>query len=517
MRRAIVFAIVALGGCVDPAGDPRPDGGASTANACENSPRTARRLRRLTRFEYDNTIHDLLGIESTWGRRFPADSVVAGFDNDPASLRVGPLLADKLRAAAEEIAAAVDVKTLLPCPDAPSDDCARSFIRAFGGRAFRRPLAGADVDRYLMLHRNIAAQDGFTEGVRWVIAAMLQSPHFLYRPELGAPAGDAFALTDHEIASELSYLFWASMPDEELFAAAEAGALHTREQIAAAAARLLASPRSRPMLDHFAAGWLGLDAVRAVDRPLASYPGFTPSVREAMVAESFALFDRVARAGRLPELFLSTESDRTDELAAFYGPDAAAHRVGILSHGSLLASLARPDSPSPVLRGKLVRERLLCQPLAPPPPGANLQLPPVDPHASNRERFAAHSKNPYCATCHRLIDPIGFGFERFDAVGRYHETDAAGPIDERGAIVGSPRTDGDFQGVGELAARLAASPDVADCFARQWVTYGYGESADTSCVLEEAGAALRGGGLRVADLLVALTAAADFRLRLPDP
>jgi len=494
-----------------------------------------RQLRRLTRLEYDNTIRDLFQIDSAWGASFPPDDVVEGFDGNAAALRVGPLLADKYAGAAEEIAtaAARDLVKLAPCAatgDAATGDaaCAATFIADFGARVFRRPLATGEQTRYEALYQ-IGAPSGFADGIKVVLSAMLQSPIFLYRSEVGVRQSDGtYALTPYEIASELSYLFWATIPDAELWAAARDGTLTDPAILLAQAKRLLASPRSRAMLDHFAAQWLDIDRLAQAVKDETVYPGFTASLRAAMRAETLALFDFVVhRGGKLPELFTAPYSFVNDDLAAFYGlaappPDdggstglrkidvASAHRGGLLTQGSILATQAKPTIASPIHRGKLVRERLLCQKPSPPPPGLNAQLPPVDPKLSNRERFTAHAKNEPCASCHRLMDPIGFAFESFDGVGKY-----VGGADTRGEIVDSPHTDATFDGPLELAQLLAASTDVERCFSLEWFRYASGmqENQELSCLVDETARSFAGANASLPDLFLGLTQTAHFRFR----
>jgi hypothetical protein len=489
-----------------------------------------RQLRRLTRLEYDNTIRDLFQIESVWGASFPPDDVVEGFDGNAAALRVGPLLVDKYAVAADEIAtaAARDLTKLAPCAASGDDACATTIISDVGGRIFRRPLSTGEIARYQSLYK-IGAAGGFAEGVKLVLAAMLQSPTFLYRSELGVRQSDGtYALTPYEIASELSYLFWATMPDAELWAAARDGSLTGAGAITAQAKRLLASPRSRAMLDHFAAQWLDIDRLAQAVKDELAYPGFTPALRAAMRAETLGFFDFVVRGGgKLPELFNAPYSFVNDDLAAFYGvaappPDdagggalrkvsvAAAHRGGLLTHGSILATQAKPTIASPVHRGKLVRERLLCQKPSPPPPGLNAQLPPVDPKLSNRERFTAHAKNEPCASCHRLLDPIGFAFEAFDGIGKY-----VGGADTRGQIVDTPRTDATFDGPLELGQLLAASADVERCFSLEWFRFASGlqENQDLACLVDDVARSFQESAASLPDLFTGLTQTAHFRFR----
>jgi hypothetical protein len=512
----------------------------SALKACDpGAPDTSakRQLRLLTRFEYDNTLRDLLYVDAKWGQSFPAEEMVNGFDNNADARAVGPLLSDKLLTASEEAATAAIPNLSRHVSCAAGDACAREFIQKFGERAFRRPLLDAERTRYQTLYTSVASVDGYTEGIKTVIAAMLQSPHFLYRAELGQHLGDGrYVLTDHEVATELSYLFWGSMPDDALFAKARAGALRTPEQIEQEARRMLASPRSRPMLDHFVSQWLELELLGQAQKDTSAFSDFTPAIRTAMKAETLEFFDHVVRggSGQLPELFSSDYTFLNDTLAAFYRVPAGTvgsstltptglrqwnlegtGRRGILTHGSILASQATPQTSSPVRRGKLVRERLLCQPLPPPPPGLEVQLPPVDPQAPNRVRFQEHSSNAVCSSCHKLMDPIGFGFEQFDSVGRFQPTMTNGqPVDASGEVLSSPATDGAFNGVDELQRKLAGSPDVQSCFSLQWLRFAYGISGeDASCVAQQVTTRFQQDGLSIPRLLVSLTQLPRFTSR----
>jgi Protein of unknown function (DUF1592)/Protein of unknown function (DUF1588)/Protein of unknown function (DUF1595)/Protein of unknown function (DUF1587)/Protein of unknown function (DUF1585)/Cellulose binding domain len=502
----------------------------------------ARKLRRLTRFEYDNTLADLFGVPSTWGQSLPPDDVVDGFDNNAASLAVGALFADKAREAAEDIVGQVgaDLTPLVSCATsvtgAEADKCAQGFIDSFGARALRRPLEPAEKERYVALYAVIAADEGFAEGIRAVLTAMLQSPYFLYRLELGGlPENGTVTLTDFEIASELSYLLVGSMPDAELTARANAGTLHAPADIAAQAERLLASPGSRRMLDHFVGQWLDLDRLLQVPKDEMLYPDFTPDIRTAMRAETAEFFDSLVHGGgKLPELFGADYSFMSDGLAMFYGLDTGAgpaspsglpryalgpNRRGVLTHGSILATQAKNNSSAPIHRGKLVRERLLCQKLPPPPAGLNVQLPPVDPKLSNRERFTAHDQNDACSSCHKLMDPIGFGFEAFDGVGHFQTVDHGKPVLTSGEILDSPHTSGKFDGVLELESRLAGSEDVQKCFTLQWARFAYGESGDANEAADVVRnlAAFQAAEYRIDRLLVGLTQSTRFTMRAADP
>jgi len=516
-------------------GGTRPSSPSLSDERCETVRPGLRLLRRLTPAEYDHTVRDLLGTQARYGERFASDPVVDGFDNNAASLQVSPLLAEQLRVAAEALATEATTPTaigrIVPCTPTSATDlvCARRFVESFGLRAFRRPLAPEEVTRYTNLHQSIAVGEGFAEGVEAVVTAMLQSPHFLYRTELGVATPSGYALTPWEIASELSYLITGTMPDAALFEAARTGALTTPAQIEAQARRLLGTPAAREALRRFVAQWLDVDRLASVPKDAGTFPSFTAAVRSSLRGEFDRYVDAVlAHPGAtLPELLTSGFTFVDATLATFYGlsptgvPDAQGfrridllprQRIGVLTLGAVQATHARPNASSPVHRGRLVRERLLCQPLPPPPPGVDAQPPDPDPRRSVREQYAMHSSVRPCVDCHRLIDPIGFAFEFFDGVGRHRTMDAGQTIDGRGEIVGSRSSDRMVRDVRELVTHLAASPEVHDCFARQLFQYAYASrpTEQTACALGEVQARFRASRLSLDELLRALVRSVHF-------
>jgi hypothetical protein len=492
-----------------------------------------RRLWRLTPAQYDNTVRDLLGVEGSWGAGFPADTVVSGFRNNADAMLVSPLFADKLREAAEDIASRVPLSRLAACAEGGSADdaCLGEIARTLGERAFRKPLRDEDVARYVALAKTAAS---FEAGARLMVTALLQSPHFVYRFELGSKdAGGRYALGDYEIASELSYLLWQSMPDEALFAAARAGQLRTVEQIRAQVGRMLGDARSKPMVRAFVLEWLGLDAIATVPKDPGRFPELDAELRAALLGEVERFVDHVMfELDGSPDALLTAPMTFLDQtLADFYGvPLGAAaasgfapselaqqQRRGILTLGGTMLAHARSNDSSPVHRGKLVRERLLCQPLLPPPPGIVVQPPPLDPSKTTRERYAAHSQVEPCKTCHQLMDPIGLGFEHFDGIGRYRADDGGLAIDATGEILASPSSDGAFDGSGQLIDKLAASEDVRSCYARQWLRFAYGTSEDGAgkCVSEQVQKAYAGSDGSLAALIAVLTEGEQLRYRTP--
>ena len=509
-------------------------GGAGAATCNEVTP-GAQALRRLSHGELQNTLRDLLGVDAAFAQTLVPDTVVNGFDNNAAALTVTPLLFGQLRDAAEKTAGQVtmDLTKLVPC--SPTKDgeaaCAATFIGTFGKRAFRRPLTATETARYTMLYSTIAKDEGFSGGIEVVVEAMLQSPSLLYRTELGAPGkAGLYDLTPHEIASELSYLVWGSMPDDALFAAAAAGTLTDPAEIEKQARRMLKDPRSTRAMGHFVGQWLGVDQLATVPKDEKVYPELTPDVRAAMLDETARFVDyvRTQGTGAMPELFTAGYSIVSPPLAKYYGVapppgtdfakvDLAEH-AGILTQGSVLSRYALPGSSSPIHRGKFVRERLLCQKLAPPPPNLKVVPPAVDPTLTTRERFAAHSSQEPCKSCHRMLDPVGFGFEKFDGIGRPRSTENGLPIDVTGEVIGSLSTDGTFDGVADLGKRLAASTEVQDCYALAWFRYGYGveENAELSCAVQGVASAFKGKALGLDELIVALTQSPRFRSRSGD-
>lgn len=502
------------------------------ATDCSVVPPSPRQLRRLSHAEYDRTVTDLFGFAASWGAAFTVDDFEHGFDNHGASLGVSPLLADQYRKAAEAIAVKVleNKGSLFPCVPAAGQEaeCALSIIDSLGRNIFRRTLSADDTLRYEGIYNLAAADDGFDAGMFWVLSAMLQSPHFLYRPELGEHVGEGlYRLNPFEIASELSYFLWGTQPDATLMALASSGELLDPAVILAQTERLLASPRRLDVMRHFVAQWLDTRQLHNATKDPAMFPGFTEAVRESMSEGTARFMGHVVfeSTGNLTEVFTAPYGVMNTTLADFYGLDgsslgqgfdwmdlAGTPYAGILSQGSVLGAHSFSNSTSPIHRGVMVRERLLCQELPPPPPGIVVQVPPIDPNMTTRERFAAHSEEEPCTSCHQLIDPLGFGFEHFDAVGRYREAEGGESIDASGEIIGSLTTDAAFIGLDDLSSLLASSTDVHDCFALQWVRFAYGMGKDEGigCLIRQVQGGFQASERHIPTLLRDLTQTKHF-------
>ena len=430
-----------------------------------------------------------------------------------------------------------------PCrPSSPSDDkCRDEFIRKFGLRAFRRPLREDEVQRYAIVFATQSkASRKFLEGARVVVEAMLQSPNFLFHVESG-PDGKS---SDYDIASRLSYTLWNTMPDATLFGAAARGELRTPEGREAAARRMLADPKGRQALDEFFDEWLRFDRVINAVKG-RGFNEFTPELGVAMAEETKSLLhDLVWNDKNFMTALTAQYSFLTDDLAAVYGVPAPkgefdrvefpadVRRAGILGQGSFLASTAGPISTSPTARGIFIRERLLCQHIPPPPPGVNTTLPdPVEGAVhTRRDLMTEHVSNPTCASCHRLMDPIGFGLENFDAIGRWRDQESVAlpgrgagggrggrqvklPINTQGEIAGLPNST--FTDAKQLGTILAESPICQKCIVRQMFRYSYGrlETSADEPVIDQLFGKFKDSGFRFKALMTALVQSPEFLRR----
>jgi hypothetical protein len=491
-------------------------------------------IRRLTRHEYDHTVEDLLGDASAPARDFTDEEVGLGYTNNADVQTVSDLLAEQYETAALQLAARATepsmLGNLLGCDAAAlgQDACARSFIEGFGKRAYRRPLEAQEIERLFQFYATSAQAYGFEAGVRMVLEAMLQSPHFLYRVEQAPPDGAVRRVNGYEAAVRLSYLLWSSLPDAALFDAAASGALDTPEGVTQQAERMLQDPKINRAVGRFFEEWLELETLGRVSRDATLFPTFTSDIKALMLKET-ELFttDVVFGGGNLNSLLVGNYSFMNKPLADFYGiagpaGDAfervelnAAQRAGLLTQGSLTAGHANSNQTSPVARGFFVRERFLCAPPPPPPPDLQVMPPEFDPTLSTRERFELHRKDPACAACHQLMDPIGLGFENFDPVGRFRTEDAGKPIDARGELFGTDDIDGPFNGAVELAGKLAASSMTRACMVKQLFRYGYGrgEGDVDSCSLDALNKAFSASNGNIKDLLLRLAQTDTFLYR----
>ncbi len=492
-------------------------------------------LRRLTRAEYGRTLRDLLGPGLIDTSGLPPDEQALGFDNNADVLGTSDLLVEQTVALAEQASAVVvqDLARFLPCAAGAADaDCADGFIRDFGRRVWRRPPEPTEASALASVFAAGQADGGFAEGIGRVVEVLFESPQFLYRIELGDVADSDLAgavpLSPYEMATRLSFLFWGSTPDEGLLTAAAQGQLTLPADLEREARRLLGDSRAHEVTAAFHAGWLGLARLDQLDKDRVVYPAFDASLRDAFRAETARFIDEVVwrHEGTLAALLSARYTFVNSALAEFYGVAypgggdfvqvglGSANRAGLLTQASILSVYAKGNQSSPVHRGRFVREQLFCT--TPPPPPSNIEIrpPTLDPRQTTRERFAQHAADPFCATCHTLLDPIGFGFEHYDGIGHWRQAESGLAIDAHGNLTGTD-SDGSFDGAVELADRLAGSPEVQRCYVTQWFRFGYGrgETSADSCTLGAlmGAAAAKGGDVR--ELMVALTQTDAFRYR----
>jgi hypothetical protein len=507
----------------------------SNATQCAAVPSPgAAPLRRLTQSEYNNTVRDLLGDTTQPANAFPPDQQIGDFTNTAVALTVPPLLAQAYQTAAETLAANAlqSPSMLVPCDlTAGTDACAQTFIQGFGKQAYRRPLTSDEQSALFSLYQSNSMGATFENGIQAVIEAVLQSANFLYRVEFGDVSqaqGNILPLTPYEMASRLSYFLWDSMPDAALFAAADANELGTKGEVAAQALRLLKSPNAHPAVQQFFLEWLTVNELATVSKDPTTYPAFTPTLHSSMQGETLAFLDWVMWTSdhRLPTLLTSPVSFLNSELAAVYGVSGVTgtalqqvqldptQRAGVLTQLSMMTLLGKPDRSSPVLRGKFVRDQVLCQPIPAPPQNLVITPPTVTPGVSTREAFVMHEAVAACKGCHALMDPIGFGFENFDGMGQFRTVDQGQPVDATGTLTGTD-VDGPFNNAIDLIKRLAGSQQVSDCFATEWFRYafGRGETTDDACSLSSLKGAFRSNQFDIQALLVALTQTDAFRYR----
>ncbi|MGB5284315.1 MAG: DUF1592 domain-containing protein [Polyangiales bacterium] len=492
-------------------------------------------IRRLTRFEYNRTVRDLLGDSSNPADLLPPEEEVAGFNNQAAALTSSDLLIEQYMKVAEEVStrAVGNIEVLLPNCDPELDgneSCASSFIQDFGKRAFRRPLLQSETERFKAVFDWALADADlgrFEDGIQLVIETMLQSPSFLYRPELGEQTpieGDIVPFTSWEMATKLSYMLWNTMPDDALFAAAEANELQTKEQISAQARRMLEDDKARDLVRNFHTQWLQLTHLDSLTKDSGVYPNYDNSLRGLWKEEIQTFVEQVILEGdgSLQTLLTADYSFMNEELASFYGDDVLdsvtgpelrqvqlqpERRAGLLTSAGLMASHANVNQSSPVFRGKFVREQLMCNTLPLPPNDLVIEPPELDPTKTTKEQFEEIGANPACAGCHTLMNPIGFIFEHYDGIGQWRDQQNGKPIDATGQVVQTDDIDGDYDGAPELARALADSTQVQECVSSQWFRFAYNRTvtSEDSCSIEQLNDVFRASDFNIKSQLVALT------------
>jgi uncharacterized protein DUF1592/uncharacterized protein DUF1588/uncharacterized protein DUF1595/uncharacterized protein DUF1585/uncharacterized protein DUF1587 len=514
-----------------------PPNALPAASSCKSNSPGPRALRRLSAAEYSATLRDLFADPNVPLTSVFSDPMLLGFSVDARALVIQGLGAQQLMDQAETVAhwavtSQLDRLTSCTTMDA---GCRQAFIKQLGKRMHRAPLSEADVAVY---ERLFSAEATFIDAAEAVTGAMLQSPYFLYRRELGTLGSDGYQLSPYELASSLSYLLIGSMPDDELTAAADSGALTQPVELEKQAERLLQSPRGHQAVGAFMKGWLGLSKLDTVVKDDETFQ-LTDSLRKAMGDETRQLIEDIIfnQKGSFSALLTAKSSFVNRELATHYGlPNAASlgdqltqvtfepawRDGGLLSQGSLLTALATASESSPVQRGKMVRVKLLCETLPPPPANLDTTLKPAAPATTTREHFAAHSQNAVCNGCHTKMDPIGFGFEHYDAFGRRRELDNGQPVDATGTVVaGVGGQDAAFDGLPGLTQYLTqqAADSVNACVVRYWSYFAFGSAGwnEDQCTYDAIAEQAKRDGFALQSVVKAIVKTARFSRRVADP
>jgi mono/diheme cytochrome c family protein len=481
-------ALVLAAGCQGVIGDAPDPTEPTPGTECTTlaSPGAPVPMRRLTAIQVQRSVSDILGIEAPLN---VADETLFTFKSNISSA-VDLVAARGYFDFAEAIVAASDKSACAAADEA----CSAWLYDDVGARLFRRPLSDEERTRYATLFDAGAAEDGATEGARWVLESMLQSPTFLYLDEVTHEDG---YLDDLAMASRLALTIWGANPDAELLAKAAAGELATGEQIEAEANRMLDDPRSLGGLTDFVDQWLRLDKLDDPDaRPDLEALGQETLL--AMRSEPVQLFQMLIDDGaNLESLLTTSQSVSLAPLTSLYAGDLLsddgqrveldpAIRAGILALPGVMAALSHAEATSPSVRGFSVLKNFLCDPPPPPPAGVAVTLPEIGEDATTRERLEAHFSDPSCASCHAAMDGIGFTFEKIDWLGRSRTEEFGKPIDDSATF----ELDGesvDVAGVAQMAAALGDSNDIATCVARQWVSYGAGmpDQDASACIVDD--------------------------------
>ncbi|WP_158657900.1 starch-binding protein [Agarilytica rhodophyticola] len=511
-----------------------PPAGVCNVDSLDDIVPQDRGYRLLTLYEYNNSVRDLLGLAedvNVTSGNLPADIPVNGFKTAADTIFTNDYAQGYINAASEVADLAGNSIAGL-VPSCGSDN--NCIIRSFAKKVFRRPLSVIEENELLTLHTE--------RGDRALLIALFSSPAMLYRSEVGEliTSGDElgyYALTDHEVASLLSYTYWGTTPDNNLLSLADAGLLTTAEQIRSQLTTMLNDPRAQIAFERFILGWLNLDKDISTN-------AISESLKVDMKQETIRFVKNIVfGGGHYDELITADYSYMTRQLAEHYNlpwpggegwqqvfyDGENSERRGVIGHASVLTIQSAQEQTHPVRRGLFVRRSLMCQDFPPPPLGAALD-PESDPTKGVRHRFEVSHAQPGCDACHQYIDGIGFGLESYNALGQFVTTEVTGngsilPIDASG-FIGSLNSAETFlsesepvvnyEGLDELSDLIATSSNSKACFARQWFRYARGrrEAPEDSCTLQSFGQSFKQDNqANVLDLMIQYSQTKNFTLR----
>jgi len=504
-------------------------------------------IRRLNRAEYNNTIRDLVGVDFQPAADFPADDTGYGFDNIGDVLSLSPVLLEKYLAAAEKILASVFpldgrgkaggaatntlYKRLMICAPGrvPKLDCARLVVTNFATHAFRRPLSPEEQQRLVGLFTSLDAQgESFDDAIKMTLEAILVSPQFLFRGDIQPEPNNEKAVRpvdDYALASRLSYFLWSSMPDGELFNQAAHRTL--RRNLEAQVRRMLKDPKAHALVENFAGQWLQLRNLKLVSPDTKRFPAFDDGLRTSMQKETELFFEFIRQQNRSVLEFVDADySFLNEKLARLYGIEGVEgeefrrvelqdrRRGGLLTQASILTLTSNPTRTSPVKRGKWVLENILGAAPPPPPPNTpQLKEGKSALKGSLRQRMEQHRADPNCITCHERMDPIGFGFENFDAIGAWRDTEGEFAIDASGKLVSGET----FNGPAELKALLLKQKrdDFVRFLAQKMLTYALGRGLEyyDKCAVDQIMKRLAKEQFRFSALILEIVKSTPFEMR----
>lgn len=491
----------------DGAADTETDAGGSSGDStgipdmpgaeCGDSPGRVG-LHRLTRAEYNRTVRDLFGVTSEPANVLAPDPKTDGFDNNASSLGIDPQTAALLLEVSETVAtAAMDTGRLPTCADGDAG-CVETELRALALRVYRRPPSDDEVAG-LVSFVSAAQADGddVSLGFRNAVMAMLMSPQFLYRSvpptDASVDAGEVVRLDDYAVATRLSYFLWGSTPDAELLDQAAAGELRNATTLREQFDRMLADPKSDALYEDFVVQWLQLGKLQAVLPSPEAFPSFGEDLREAMADEVRLFFTGMReRDASVLDFVVGNQSYANEALAELYELDGIEgaqlvpvtldpdRRAGVLTMPAVLTMTSDPDRTNVVKRGVWLAETMLC--LGPPPPPDDIApLPEPEPNETERERLDRHRADPACASCHVLIDPLGFSLQGYDGLGRWRTEVDGLPVDNVGELPDGTT----FAGAVELAS--ATQAQFGNCISQKMMTFALGRAmeSDDTCRLED--------------------------------
>jgi hypothetical protein len=560
-RWVVALSIAGLASCTAEIGDnPNPDntaapgeankGGASAgATAAPSGPRAAvcaagetnkpgyRMVRRLSQGEYNRTLRDVFGLDAaTWQDiQFPGEITRKGaYENFSDALEVNQpfmaTLADKTFERASALLTGPKAAGILAAPCSPAQIdavCAESVVRRYAGRLFRRPVTDAEVTDYVGLFKQATTElmMSGTDALAGTLSALMQSPKTLYIEQLGSADGSSYRLGAYEVASVMAYGLTGSVPSQTLLDVAGKGALDSESGIANQVRAMLASPLGQAHTADFFQAWLGYDRVPFVAKDPATYT-FTPELSGAMVQEAKLLVDSTfQKGGGLAQLLTAPQTYVNKTLALHYGwpaeglTDALIERqrpqgqgIGLLAQGAFLTRLAASNSSSPTQRGAFILRSMMCRELGQPPPVVPNIVPPSG-EVTTRERYEKVHGVSGCTACHGRMDPVGFGLENFDGVGKFRTTEVGKAIDASGVV---EDLDGlKFNGPEDLAHKLAASPELGQCLAAQLTSYIFGVSVQDGLCMTPQTTYAAGSLHAFKDVVEQVATAAELTRRTP--